>query len=163
MSGHLIVPKKSAVERLSEALSPQVKAALITGAITVALTIVPLIAYFQENSRLRQENAQKNVKIQELQTELAPFKAFAIEKFSSSDAAAMRKLAEHLASVDADLKRATTDLHQLRAKAEIPALRSRFHSSEWQAGVFRFRITQFSIEYRVRIFEPFVEEPFSSI
>jgi hypothetical protein len=123
MSVPLIIPKQTLRQRFVT-YSPQVKAALITSTVTAIIALLSLVFSVMQNSRLRQEIASKDTKIQDLQTELAPFKAFAVEKFSSSDAAAMRKLAEHLASVDVDLKKAYNEIDALTAKAEIPALRA---------------------------------------
>lgn len=66
---------------------------------------------------------EKTAKIQELETELAPFRTFALLKFSSSDSQAMMKLAEHLQVVDSELKATKEEVEQLKLKADFPRWR----------------------------------------
>lgn len=58
--------------------------------------------------------AEKNAKIQELQTLLIPFKTIAIEKYTGTEKEVLGKLADHLTSVDAELKRAQAQLQELK-------------------------------------------------
>src|SRR5260370_35941388 len=99
MSSPLIIPKRPLWERMSHALSPQVKAALITAAVAIVLAVIPLAASLTENSRLKRENATKNARIQELELELTPFRTLAVEKYSRADADALRELAKTMTAL----------------------------------------------------------------
>lgn len=116
MTVPLIDPKKPLWERLSHALSPQVKAALITVTATIALAFIVSLA---ENSRLKQENASKTARIQELEIELTPFRTLAVEKFNKANAKTLKKLAETMTALQRDYSQSLNTITSLQAQLEV--------------------------------------------
>ncbi len=116
MDSPLIIPKKPWWKRLSESLSPQVKAALISAGVTIALAVIPFVACLNENSRLKQDNASKASKIQELEFELTPLKTLAIAWYGTADADTLKRLAETMAELQKDYSELQAQLASLRAK-----------------------------------------------
>ncbi len=78
---------------------------------------------FLKIPKLESEIREKDKRISELQTEIAPFNAIAIEKFSSSDPKAMRQLADDLLTVDSKLQEAQEEIKKVAAQAAFPMLR----------------------------------------
>lgn len=137
MNSQLIIPKKAWWKRLSESLTPQVKGALISAGVTVALAVIPLIVYLNENSRLKQENLSKAGKIQELEFELTPFRTLAIAQYSRADANTMRKLAETMTALQKDYSEALDIVKSLQG--QLGSLRAKMAprslTAEQQAGL----------------------------
>jgi ribosomal 50S subunit-associated protein YjgA (DUF615 family) len=113
MDDILITPRKTWGEWLS-GFSPQVKAALIGAVVTIVLAVIPFFLYLAQNSRLKQDNASKTAKIQELELELTPFRTLAVEKYSKADAEAMKKLGEAMTVLQQNYSDALTTIASLQ-------------------------------------------------
>ncbi len=114
MNGRLIIPKKPWWERLSQSLSPQVKAAIITAGVMIALSIISLVGTLNENSRLKREATSKTARIQELELELTPFRTLAVATYSKADADALRRLAETMTALQRDYAEALNTVTSLQ-------------------------------------------------
>jgi len=95
----------------ASSFSPQVKAALITAAIALLVSIAGCIGVYSENSRLR-------TKVHELEQEIGPFRNLAVQEFRSADAASLSKLAELMSTLRADYATELNTLNALRAEIE---------------------------------------------
>lgn len=81
-----------------------------------------------ERQAHRDDVHRMTARIQELEAELTPFRSYAIHKFASANSTAMHKLAEHLASVDTELKNARAEIS--RVKTSVTELQPSFRLLE---------------------------------
>jgi hypothetical protein len=79
-----------------------VQTALVSGAILVAVTV---LVQFSPKARLEKEMANLNEQIQRLETQLAPFRAVAVERFGGNEQQALAKLAAQLEELQTQLMR----------------------------------------------------------
>ena len=102
MADHIITPNQTRWEKIKgkvKGFSPQVKAALITVSVTVAVALITSIAGWisasSENSRLKRE-------VHDLELELIPFRNLAVQQFNKADTESLKKLAESMATLQKD-------------------------------------------------------------
>jgi len=145
MDSPLITLKKPWRKRLSESLSPQVKAALITAVVAIVLAVVPFVVCLNENSRLKREDAAKANKIQELEFELTPFRTLAVAQYSRADADTLKKLAETMAALQKDYFDSLATVTSLRTQLEsLQAKMAPRSLSPEQQAILQKKLSAFS-------------------
>jgi len=81
----------------------------------------PLVAWFHRGEKitdLEKEIGSKSAKIQELETQLTPFKTLALERFSKADTEALQKLAATIISLQTDYSNNIATIESLRSQLE---------------------------------------------
>ncbi len=118
MADHIITPNQTRWEKIKgkvKGFSPQVKAALITVSVTVAIALIASIAGWisasSENSRLKRE-------VHDLELELIPFRNLAVQQFNKADAQSLKKLAESMAALQKDYSEQLKKTEGLQAEIE---------------------------------------------
>jgi len=118
MADHIITPNQTRWEKIKgkvKGFSPQVKAALITVSVTVAIALIASIAGWisasSENSRLKRE-------VHDLELELIPFRNLAVQQFNKADTESLKKLAESMATLQKDYSEQLRKTESLQAEIE---------------------------------------------
>jgi hypothetical protein len=118
MANHIITPKQTRLEKIEtevKGFSPQVKAALITVSVTVAIALITsiggFISMYSESSRLKS-------KVNDLELEVLPFRSLAVQQFNKADAESLKKLAESMTTLHRDYSNQLGTINNLRQQIE---------------------------------------------
>ena len=118
MADHIITPKQTRLEKFKaevSGFSPQVKAALITVSVTVAIALIGLIggciSIYSENSSLK-------TKVHDLELEVLPFRNLAVQQFNRADAESMKRLAESMTTLHRDYSNQLETVNNLRQQID---------------------------------------------
>ena len=83
--------------------------------------VFPLVGWFNRGAKideLKNEVGLKSARIQELETQLTPFKTIAFDRFSKADAEALKRLAETIISLQNDYSNQFATIESLRVQLE---------------------------------------------